>query len=73
MVDESKTKEKGVYGVMTGVLDEMLKENNIKIPYLEAPVKESCDSSLSKKFFYDLDKLFKTSDDSTKNNNKENR
>ena len=33
------------------VLDEMLKANNIDIPYFEAPVKESIDSDLIKKIF----------------------
>ena len=49
-----KKKEKAIYGVMTTVLDNMLKENNIHIPYFEAPVKESLDSELVKKFFNDL-------------------
>lgn len=55
--DEKSETTSGVYGVMTSVLDEMLKENNIDIPYLEAPVKESLDSDLIKKFFTDLDDL----------------
>lgn len=42
---------------MTMVLDEMLKANNIDIPYFEAPVKESIDSDLTKKFFNNLDEL----------------
>lgn len=46
-----------VYGVMTCVLDNMLKENNIDIPYFEAPVKEGFDSDITKKFFNDLDDL----------------
>lgn len=45
------------FGVMTEVLDEMLKENGIEIPYLEAPVKESIESDRSNKFFLDLEKL----------------
>ena len=32
------------------VLDDMLKEKNIDIPYFEAPVKESLDSHLQKNF-----------------------
>ena len=56
--DEKNKIEVGLYGVMTMVLDEMLKANNIDIPYFEAPVKESIDSDLTKKFFnnsgYDL-------------------
>ena len=55
--DEKSTDNSSVYGVMTLVLDEMLKENNINIPYFEAPVKESIDSELSKKFLDDLDDL----------------
>ena len=48
---------------MTTVLDNMLKENNIKIPYFEAPVKESLDSELVKKFFNDLDNLLNIPED----------
>lgn len=59
MIEENDNKEAGIYGVMTQILDEMLKENNIKIPYFEAPVKESIDSNLTKKFFSDLDDLLK--------------
>ncbi len=43
-----------VYGVMTSVLDEMLQEQGITIPYLEAPVKEKLDSEKNKRFFNDL-------------------
>lgn len=58
IIEDKKTKISfGVYGVMTSILDEMLKENNINIPYFEAPVKESLDSQLTKNFFYDLDDL----------------
>ncbi len=57
MEDTNEKCCKGVYGVMTEVLDEMLKSNNINIPYFEAPVKESLDSHISKKFFDDLDDL----------------
>lgn len=46
-----------VYGVMTEVLDEMLKERNIKMPYLEAPVKESMDSDKVAQFFHQLNEL----------------
>ena len=48
---------------MTTVLDNMLKENNIHIPYFEAPVKESLDSKLVKKFFNDLDNLLNIPED----------
>ena len=61
--DASKKKEKAIYGVMTTVLDNMLKENNIHIPYFEAPVKESLDSELVKKFFNDLDNLLNIPED----------
>lgn len=44
-------------GVMTEVLDEMLKEKGIEIPYLEAPVKENVNSEKSVNFFNDLYKL----------------
>jgi len=58
IIEDKKTKVNfGVYGVMTSILDEMLKENNINIPYFEAPVKESLDSQLTKNFFGDLDDL----------------
>lgn len=45
------------YGVMTQVLDEMLKERGIQIPYLEAPVKESMQAQRTKDFFNALDDL----------------
>ena len=61
--DTSKKKEKAIYGVMTTVLDNMLKENNINIHYFEAPVKESLDSKLVKKFFNDLDNLLNIPED----------
>lgn len=58
IIEDEKTKVNcSVYGVMTSILDEMLKENNINIPYFEAPVKESLDSQLTKNFFCDLDDL----------------
>lgn len=43
-----------IYGVMTEVLDEMLQENDIHMPYLEVPVKESIRSERSLKFFNNL-------------------
>lgn len=46
-----------VPGVMTQVLDEMLKENGLDIPYLEAPVKENINSDTSIKFFNGLYEL----------------
>lgn len=46
-----------IYGVMTTVLDEMLKEHTIDIPYIEAPVKESLDSNKTIQFFNALDDL----------------
>lgn len=48
---------KSDYGVMTLVLDEMLKEKGIHIPYLEAPVKESLQSQRCVDFFNALDDL----------------
>ena len=57
--DEKSKKEDSVYGVMTEVLDNMLKERNIYIPYFEAPVKEGLDSPFTKKFFTQLDDLLK--------------
>lgn len=46
-----------VYGVMTVVLDEMLEQRGIRIPYLEAPVKENLKSEKAIKFFDSLDDL----------------
>ncbi len=46
-----------LYGVMTEVLDEMLREQGIQIPYFEAPVKESMTSHQTIQFFEDLDNL----------------
>ena len=55
--DITKDKVDGIYGIMTEVLDELLKEKGIDLPYLEAPVKESLDSSIANNFFNDLDNL----------------
>lgn len=52
-----------VYGVMTEVLDEMLKEYDINIPYIEAPVKESMESDKAKEFFTKLDDLLHVPED----------
>lgn len=49
--------EETTYGVMTQVLDDMLKEANIIIPYLELPVKENINSEQSKIFFNSLYEL----------------
>ena len=57
MPDTDSPEEPGVYGVMTAVLDELLKEKGIEIPYLEAPVKENLQSSIAKAFFNELDDL----------------
>lgn len=59
IIEEENSTDKGIYGVMTTVLDELLKSNDIDIPYLEAPVKQDIHSDISKKFFYDLDNLLK--------------
>ena len=42
------------YGVMTHVFDDMLKEKEIRIPYLEAPVKENIRSEISISFYNEL-------------------
>lgn len=42
------------FGVMTAVLDEMLKEREIIIPYLEAPIREPKDSDKVRQFFVDI-------------------
>ena len=58
MMEDSKSNStETIYGVMTEVLDEMLHEHDIDIPYLEAPVKECIRSEKSIHFFnqlYDL-------------------
>lgn len=54
MPDAEEENSSDVYGVMTEVLDTMLKAQGIDIPYLEAPVKENVDSEKSKKFVKDL-------------------
>lgn len=51
-------KKSGVYGIMTEVLDDMLKEQGIIIPYIEAPVKEDIKSEKAKEFFNSLYDLF---------------
>lgn len=55
--DPKADQAEGIYGVMTSVLDEMLKEYGIDIPYVEAPVKESMESDRTKQFFTTLDGL----------------
>lgn len=58
MMEESKAQNgPTIYGVMTEVLDQMLKEQGIDIPYFEAPVKESMQSESVHRFFSDLDDL----------------
>ena len=54
-----EVEENHVYGVMTEILNEMLKEYDITIPYFEAPVKESMESEQVKNFFCELDNLMK--------------
>lgn len=57
MEDTTTPSHETIYGVMTEVLDEMLHEHQIDIPYLEAPVKECIRSERSIHFFnqlYDL-------------------
>ena len=57
MEDLDSNSTETIYGVMTEVLDEMLKEHNIHMPYLEVPVKESIRSERSLKFFNSLYEL----------------
>ena len=58
MMEDTAVKDpKTVLGVMTEVLDEMLREKEISMPYYEAPVKENMRSELAIKFFSDLDEL----------------
>lgn len=51
------------YGVMTQVLDDMLSENRIKIPYLEAPVKENIKSEVSMAFYNKLYEVLNISEE----------
>lgn len=55
--DIHATDGQSIYGVMTTVLDEMLQDQGIIIPYIEAPVKESLTSEKAHKFFNALDDL----------------
>lgn len=55
--DLNGEKVEETYGVMTAVLDDMLKEQKINIPYLEVPVKENINSEQSVKFFNSLYEL----------------
>lgn len=55
--DEKETGGPSIYGVMTTVLDEMLKEKGIEMKFLEAPVKENLASERTNTFFSDLDEL----------------
>ncbi|MDO5520045.1 MAG: hypothetical protein Q4G58_06095 [bacterium] len=63
MEDTNSEDEPTVYGVMTEVLDEMLKEQGIEIPYLEAPVKESMSSERTIQFFHQLDELLEITEE----------
>lgn len=56
-LEEKQEENKYDYGVMTKVLDEMLKSKEIYIPYLEAPIKESLDDEKTKEFFNKLYEL----------------
>lgn len=55
--DPNVIDETNIYGIMTTVLDEMLKERRITIPYIEAPVKEGLNSDKATMFFNILDDL----------------
>lgn len=48
------SQSESVFGVMTEVLDEMLREHDISIPFIEAPVKESMRSERAVAFFHQL-------------------
>lgn len=58
-VEKYKTEEKSenVQGVMTGVLEEMLKERGINFPFVEAPVKDNIHSDKVLQFFSKLDDI----------------
>lgn len=62
MEEEHITNNTTQYGVMTEVLDEMLKQQGIDMPYFEAPVKESMTSEKTLYFFHQLDDLLKIPD-----------
>ena len=61
--DLEAQESKGVYGVMTEVLDEMLKKSGINMPYLEAPVRENIHSERALNFFDGLDSLLNVPED----------
>ncbi|MEF9934105.1 MAG: hypothetical protein RSA01_02845 [Clostridium sp.] len=58
MPDENDTSGNSMFGIMTEVLDRMLRERGVIMPYIEAPVKENIESDLVKEFFLNLDNLF---------------
>lgn len=55
--DIQMSEDVSMYGVMTSVLDEMLRENDIDIPFVEVPVKEGVNSNRAELFFQKLDEL----------------
>lgn len=55
--------EPGIYGVMTEVLEGLLKEKQIDLPFVEAPIKESLQSEKVKGFFNQLDQLLHMPED----------
>lgn len=57
MEDPLSPPNETIYGVMTTVLDEMLQQEGIHIPYLEAPVKENIHSDKALTFFNQLYEL----------------
>ena len=57
IIDETDQTGDSTYGVMTEVLDTLLKANGIVIPYIEIPIKENIHSEPVKKFFNALDDI----------------
>ncbi|MHC1750874.1 MAG: hypothetical protein AB9856_21580 [Cellulosilyticaceae bacterium] len=52
-----EVQDESIFGIMTELLDEMLHEQGIDIPYLEAPVKESMESEKVADFMGALNNL----------------
>ncbi|HAX72009.1 MAG TPA: hypothetical protein DCY20_00645 [Firmicutes bacterium] len=55
--EETESSDETKFGVMTEVLDTMLSNYQIKIPYLEVPIKENLNSEAVAHFFAQLDTL----------------
>lgn len=58
MNNDENEKNHTVMGVMTKILDKMLKDRGINIPYLEAPIRQSTNSDIAQDFMKSLEELF---------------